>query len=771
MAGGVCVHRGLSVPEFGAARSRFIGRARELAELADLAGPDGPRVISLVGPAGVGTSRLAREFLQRWRPTGGGAPPRTADGPCADSRATDLRWLLRTVSGTELSDQHVLVRRGVVLLDDADRYRDAVVTLVRSLLPVCPQLRFVIAGREPLHLYGEQVYPVGPLPVGTGDEADPDALAAVPAIELFVDRARGVRPDYRPTPDDYRTLAEICRLLDGLPLAIELAAARMTLFRPKALLRRLGDGLDVLEPQPTEVSAPQRSLRSALGASLDRLGAAEADLLDAVSVCSGGFDLAAVEALTGTDPASAERTMETLTARSLVQVATHRPDGEPRFRMLHTTRRYAADRLRRSDQADRVSDRHAAYYVDLARALAPDLSGPRQGAALATLADEHDNLRHACRHLADTGRAPAVLSLILDVSRYVVASGRVAVTHGWLGRQLAGVDPTSADVSGWLMYGGLCACLRQDRRARTLLTEVATRCRRTGDERREALALGLLGQVALMRRQYDEAARRWAQSRACGASRGMAGMLVADGMATLELLRGELPAAARLCDRHAAATTGDTLVGAVLAVRAGAVAGAAGDPAGARSRTRDGLRLLHQLHHRPGVAFALESLVVLAARGRDPRECTLAARLLGAAETIRSTAGSAYPSCPPGMLDQALVRLRDVVGEPAFRRERQVGRHASLADAVGLALGEAELPAPPAPRPAPPDTPLTARELQVARLVAAGRTNRQVAVDLDISEWTAINHLRHVMRKLDCRSRVGVAQWILNAELPLSREH
>jgi DNA-binding CsgD family transcriptional regulator len=171
------------------------------------------------------------------------------------------------------------------------------------------------------------------------------------------------------------------------------------------------------------------------------------------------------------------------------------------------------------------------------------------------------------------------------------------------------------------------------------------------------------------------------------------------------------------------------------------------------------------------VAFALESLVVLAARGRDPRQCALAARLVGAAETIRSTAGSAYPSCPPGMLDQALVRLRDVVGEPAFRRERQAGRRTTLADAVGLALGEAELPAEPAPRPAPPDTPLTARELQVARLVAAGHTNRQVAVDLDISEWTAINHLRHVMRKLDCRSRVGVAQWILNAELPLSREH
>jgi DNA-binding CsgD family transcriptional regulator len=112
-----------------------------------------------------------------------------------------------------------------------------------------------------------------------------------------------------------------------------------------------------------------------------------------------------------------------------------------------------------------------------------------------------------------------------------------------------------------------------------------------------------------------------------------------------------------------------------------------------------------------------------------------------------------------------------VVGEPAFRRERQAGRRTTLADAVGLALGEAELPAEPAPRPAPPDTPLTARELQVARLVAAGHTNRQVAVDLDISEWTAINHLRHVMRKLDCRSRVGVAQWILNAELPLSREH
>ncbi|WP_157034664.1 ATP-binding protein [Actinocatenispora sera] len=739
--------------------------------MADLAGPDGPRVISLVGPAGVGTSRLAREFLQRWRPNGGGAADRATDGPCADSRATDLRWLLRTVSGTELSDQHVLVRRGVVLLDDADRHRDAVATLVRSLLPVCPQLRFVIAGREPLHLYGEQVYPVGPLPVGTAGQADPDALAAVPAIELFVDRARSVRPDYRPTPDDYRSLAAICRLLDGLPLAIELAAARMTLFRPKALLRRLGDGLDVLEPQPTEVPVPQRSLRSAIGASLDRLGPAEGDLLDAVSVCSGGFDLAAVEALTGIDPASAERTMETLTARSLVQVAAHRPDGEPRFRMLHTTRRYAVERLRRSHQADRVTDRHAAYYLDLARTLAPDLSGPRQGAALAALADEHENLRHACHHLAGTGRAPAVLSLILDVSRYVVASGRVAATHGWLGRQLAGADPSGADVSGWLMYAGLCACLRQDRRARTLLTEVAARCRRTGDERREALALGLLGQIALMRRQYDEAARRWAQSRACGRARGMTGMLVADGMATLALLRGDLTAAARLCDRHASASAGDTLVGAVLAVRAGTVAGAAGDPTGAQARTRDGLRQFHQLQHRPGVAFALESLAVLAARGRDPRQCTLAARLVGAAETIRATAGSVYPSCPPGALDQALVRLRDAVGEPVFRRERLAGRRATLADAVGLALGEAEVPAPATRHPAPPETPLTARELQVARLVAAGHTNRQVAVDLDISEWTAINHLRHVMRKLDCRSRVGVAQWILHAELPLSREY
>ncbi|GAA1340664.1 LuxR family transcriptional regulator [Actinocatenispora thailandica] len=740
-----------------------------MAELARLAGADGPRVISLVGPAGVGKSRLAREFLQRWRPNGQPAPRRGGE-PCPDPGADDLLWLLHTVGAAELSDQHVLVRRGLVLLDDAEQQRDAVLTLVRSLLPVCPQLRFVIASRERLHLYGEQVFPVGPLPVGTPDDSDPDALAAVPAIELFVDRARSVRPGYRPTADDYRALAEICRLLDGLPLAIELAAARTTLFRPKALLRRLADGLAVLEPQDTEGPAPQRSLRSAIGASVERLSRAQHDLLDSVSVCSGGFDLAAVQALAGAEPAAAERTMETLIDRSLVEVATHRPDGEPRFRMLRTTRLYAADRLRRTGRAEQLADRHAGYFVERARALAPDLSGPRQAAALGALSVEHENLRHACRHLVDTGRAAAVLSLILDVSRYVVASGQVAATHGWLGRHLAGADPASADVSGWLLYGGLCACLRQDRRARSLLVEVAARCRRTGDTRREALALGLLGQVALVRRQYDEAAQRWAQSRARGARVGMAGMLVADGMATLALLRGDLTTAARLCARHAASSAGDTLVEAVLAVRAGAVAGAAGDQSAARSRIESGLQLFHQLHHLPGVAFALESLVIVAARSRDPRQRANAVRLVGAAEAIRSAAGSAYPGCPPGMLDQALVRLQDAVGEPAFRRGRQEGHVASVSEAVAMAMGGTEAPAPVTPRSATPETPLTARELQVARLVAAGHTNRQVAVDLDISEWTAINHLRHVMRKLDCRSRVGVAQWILNAELPLSRE-
>ncbi len=749
----------------------FVGRQHELAELRELIFDRGVRVITLVGPGGVGKSRLTRELATQVdaKFTSEARVVDLALATCPEAvyeAFAETLGLPSPLVGKEFMPRDMNVRHGLTIIDNAEQVAVSVAKLLRLLLPCCPGLQFLVTSREPLHLYSEQIFPVRPLPVAYRANLSTTELAKVPSIRLFLERARQVQPGYRLTAEDAQYLREICLLLDGLPLAIELAASRMKLFRPRALLTRLRDSLDVLEHGLADKPSRQRSLCAAIAWSFNLLTREQIDMLCSISIFAGGFDLPAVQAVTGATPRIAERVTELLVDKSVISIADHQADGEPRFEMLRTMRTYTRDRLHTSGRAEVVASRHAEHFLERARAAGKRLNGPDQATLLKSLARDHDNFYLAFRHLVERGEIATAVRLIADLHRYIIASGHVSEAHRWLQNILGGGARSVPGAESWLMFGTLCASIRQDARAKTHLGTALARFREAGNSQGGAQALSMLGHLALIQGDLDQAEKLWVESQqlldevdtlaSYPSARG--------GMALLALLRGDLSRAEELCAEQmkVCAEQGDTTFTAICSIRTGLVRAARRDFAAAASLYGAGIRQFESLKHLPGLAFGIEALVLLESTQDGPARYLRAARLLGAAESIRSAACCVFPTCGPGLMEQARTSLRQLLGGETFERERQAGRALSLSDAVAEALSADHVPVPERDS-MPMNENLTAREREVAELVAQGRTNRQVAAELAISEWTAINHLRHVMRKLDCRSRIEVAQWVLGS--------
>lgn len=391
----------------------FIGRRIELGEIGDLLEDPAARLVTLLGPGGTGKTAVAIEAAKA-------AQPEFPDGVIfVDlSRARDTDAVLTAITraigvgedverpSKEVLAGHLRERRLLLVLDNFEQVTTAA-TLVAELLAECPSMHILVTSRETLHLRGERTYPIPPLalPPPAARTVSAEQVRSFEATQLFLDRARAVRPDFELTDENAPAVAEICRRLDGLPLAIELAAARLRLLSPEELLQQLGDRLNLLRSGPRDLPERQRTLRATMDWSYELLQFDQQRLFEMLAVFAD-TDLTAIEAVAATaDPdGGTPDVLDGLT--SLVEKSLIRrvgvPGRETRFAMLGTIREFARDRLdRHPDLATRITHAHAGYYADLVQRARPELTGADRLATLSELAAEVGNLRIAWRYWVD----------------------------------------------------------------------------------------------------------------------------------------------------------------------------------------------------------------------------------------------------------------------------------------------------------------------------------------------------------------------------------
>jgi predicted ATPase/DNA-binding SARP family transcriptional activator len=654
----------------------FVGREQELAELRALLGQD--RLVTLTGVGGVGKTRLALEAARR-------SLPDFPDGVWfADlSALTEPELVLRAViTALDVADQvDAATTQGLadylreadllLVLDNCEHLRDPIGELAYDLLTNCPRLRVLATSREALGTPGE-----------VDDEVSP--LALPEAVQLFVQRARAARPRFS---DDERALASVARIcsdLEGLPLAVELAAARTKALSLEEIEERLADRFRFLVSWRRLATARHRTLRETMDWSWELLPPQERSLLADLSVFAGGFTLGAVAAVcVQADEERALALVERLVDASLV-VAELRED-RTRYRLLETVRQYAADRLGEAGGASATRDRHAAYYLELAERSSSETT--ERGTFERTNLDPDDaNLRAALVHFEATGSTEQELRLSAALWRYWWQRGEIAYGRERLQTAL-GRGSGAASVRAEALRGASTLALRQGdyAAARALAEESLQLCQQLDDTELArahvslANALGSLGERGRAQTLYTEAA---AAFRAAGRTWELANVLL--NMGDLALNAGDLEAAERIVSESLSLcrVLGEEAGVAVNLGNLAFIALERGDADSAYARLAEALERSHAVGFAEWVAIMLIGLAAVATiRDEDAR----AAELLGAAERMLEEAGASLDSIERRVHAGTRETLRDRLGDDAFAASLESGRGLSTSAAVEVA--------------------------------------------------------------------------------------
>jgi predicted ATPase/DNA-binding CsgD family transcriptional regulator len=752
----------------------LIGRGREVEEVAGLYAGDGARLVTLTGPGGVGKTRLALALAER-------LSERFPDGVywLELGRLADAGLVLPEVAAalgvSEAGARGVadLIRRALdcretlLVLDNLEHLL-AVVPELGALLGTCPGVRLLATSREPLGLQWEQLYPVEPL--GLPDSRrDPSAatVGLAPAVALFVQRARAADPAFALTDANAAGIAELCRRLDGLPLAIELAAARVRLLPPAELLARLGDRLDLLASRERDRPARHQTLREAVAWSFDLLSDEERAVLRRLAVFEGGCTLAAGEAVCG--PGDVLDALGSLVDKGLLtRVSPDAAVGETRFRLLETIRAFALEQLAASGEAAEARAAHADYYLGLAETAQRERLAYRHRSAFARAAHDQDNLRAALRWAWESGQTELLAALVgaLWPAWYMVG-GALAEGLSWVERALAAPGLTAETaLRNRLHYGAASLAARRGDfdRSEPYAIEGLSRARAAGNARLVAQIEIGLGIIA-SERGDAEAAVRWLEPGLAGARAADDHFYVAIGLIALGTLarrRGDRRAAIRLLEDalETARAAGDAWNPADALYNLGLVHLAAGEGAAAQARLMEAVRRNAEFDDRWALARCIEALGVL--HVGDGAGAERGVRLLGAAETIRRSVG-VEPRVDERERHRAAVELsRRVLGAEAFARAWADGAALAAAEVVDLAVAPVAGARP--AQPARADLPggLSEREREVVALIARGLTSREIAERLVISVKTADTHASHVRDKLNLRSRAEIAAWAVH---------
>jgi predicted ATPase/class 3 adenylate cyclase len=432
----------------------FIGRQKEAGEVAELVRRS--RLVTLIGPGGTGKTRLSLEVASQLREEFPGGAFFVDLSPISDPDliATTIAAALGVAEQPdtpvlESLKAHLREKTLLLVLDNFEQLQSAA-PMVGQVLEAAPTLRVIVTTREVLHLRGEQEYPVPPL--GLPDLAQLPALEALSqydAVALFIQRAQSVRPDFAVDNANAPAVAGICSRLDGLPLAIELAAARVNVLAPDAILSRLEKSLSLLTSGSRDLSERQRTLRGAIDWSHDLLGGTERTLFARLGIFVGGWTIERAEAICDPDRALGIDMLDALASfvdKSLVRQSLG-GDGEPRFGMLETIHEYALERLVTSDDGHQYRRAHEDHFAGLAAEARPHITGAEQKVWAARLDAERDNLRAALQRLADDGRIGDAMEMAWALWRYWLLRGNLAEGRATLEDLLARAGDAAAGVS------------------------------------------------------------------------------------------------------------------------------------------------------------------------------------------------------------------------------------------------------------------------------------------------------------------------------------
>ncbi|MPY78046.1 MAG: LuxR family transcriptional regulator [Actinophytocola sp.] len=753
---------------FPAEVTSFIGRRHEMAELRRLLSSS--RMVTLTGAGGVGKTRLATHAASEMQRS-------FADGAWLVelSALDDPRLLPRTVaSAFGLRDEavqpvdrlaeYLADKYALLVLDNCEHVPDAGAMLIGKLLAAAPELRVLATSRQRLGVEGEHLLPIEPFAIPSDGAASADTVGHE-SVSLFCDRAKAVAPGFDVTPENRQLVAAICRSVDGVPLAIELAAVWMRVLSLRELADRLDD-TSWLTGGLRTAPARQQDLGALIDWSCQLCAPSERAMWARLSVFRGGFDLAAAEAVCaadGVERADVMRLLADLVDKSVLTRDSDTYGRGARYRMLGMLAQFGADRLAESGATEAAVARHRAYYRELGRDYAAHELTEAQLEWVLLLHGEVANVRAALESCLSAGDPAEAMALATDLTTFWIAGGHLAEGRDWLERALSsdtGGGPVRARALGaWLILGSWLGVHtyfgRRIEEYRELAESLGDAASQAWFATCEGIALYFLGEperaCSVLTAALPECADAGEDA------------LLAQGMSFLTVVKFLLGhddaedvgrRGLALCQERGSPSwfTAHATWSLGLAVWR------AGDVDGATELQRDGLRLRQRMRDHSGIALSLEALAWCAASARRYAD---AARLLGAAKTAWRISGA-------GRIDPLLAEVSRrhcteaavaELGDAAFTKSYAAGEALDLDKAIAMALGERRGDAGArSARPAEPPR-LTKREREVAALVADGLSNKQIAAQLVISQRTAETHVEHILTKLGFTARSQVAAW------------
>jgi predicted ATPase/DNA-binding CsgD family transcriptional regulator len=760
----------------------LIGREQSLAEASALLHRDDVRLLTITGPGGIGKTRLVQEIASAAADQftdGVVTVPLQAvrdPGLVVGSIARSLGLFDAEGDLVQRLIAHLAGRQLLLVVDNFEQVVEAAPAL-GGIVAGSPSMKAVVTSRTRLRIGGEQELPLQPL-----DRAD--------ALSVFLERARAVRPDFQPDDAELAASAEICDHLDCLPLALELAAARVKMLSPSGILARLEHPLELLTSGSRDGPDRHRTLRDTIGWSFDLLGSEEQALFRRLSVFAGGCTLDAVESVCGGD-------LETIGA--LVDESLVRSDGE-RFSMLETIREYAIEALDASGEAEDVRRAHAAYYLGAARTATAGLATPDQALWRVRLDTDQGNLRGAIRWSLDDGDTETALELCALLSGFWLERGYLGEGRLWLDEALAAPADPSLTRARALNANGVLSHYQGDYDRADELCKAALELHRALDDPK-GVAEAVTG-LALVRRTRGDYAGGEALFREAlavyeelGDRAGTARALYRYGIALA--LAGEDERARPLFEKalEAFRRLGDS-TGIALGLQGLAFTRSAGTHVEARAQIDESLDILRALGDRRNVAkvlavavdinvelgeveaaaeqleeamtlfvefgdrwfwgWTLETAAQLAATVGDLER---AVRLFGAADAVWEAIAAPLPGMLRNRHDRVLAEVRSRLGDARFQAFRDEGANLPIGATIESIRPERSS--------AGTDSPegLTAREVEVLVLVAEGLTDAEVAERLVVSIRTVHAHLRSIYRKLDVRTRSAATRYALQHDL------
>ena len=680
--------------------SSFIGRERELAETRRLLLQ--ARVLTIAGPGGSGKTRLAIEaaagILHRYPDGVWFADLGSVTDPNVVPRSIAAALGIREREGADPLDTIAAAlatsrrhQRSLLVLDNCEHLVERCATTVATLLRASPYLTFLCTSREPLHVTGEAIWRLSPLPLPEPGRSGAAAFRQSDAVRLFLDRASLTDPRFEPDEAIAPEVVQLCQRLDGIPLALELAAARVGLMPFDQMLRHLEQRFSSLRVRG--VISRQQTLSATLDWSYNLLDDAERGLLRRLSVFAGGFTEEAVEAVCVGAPVPESSTLDLLAALVDKSMVLPVPPRAERYRCLEIIRRYARAHLAEAGELEAMRRRHLDHFLGFAERAAQALTAPDQSSWLDRLAEDHDNLRAAL----ETSRLDDVdgrLRLVLALSRFWTVRGHLGEGRQWMDEALAAARGDAATPLRAMVHnaaGGLAFAQGDLAHARAHLEASLALWGELGDPLRVQPCLTNLGLIAATQGDW-EAARAWdaeslALARELADERAIA--LVLGNLGVLKGHLGEHEAAQAHLDEALDITRrlGDSMRVAMALANLGTLAVRRDRGREAGERYAESLRILRSLGARHNVAECLEGLAWIAARvGHLDR----AMRLAGAAATIRDALGAPAPPASRHLVDDWLARARTRLGGDAARMWEE-GRDLPVEQAIALAL-EAEAP-------------------------------------------------------------------------------